>query len=232
MLEGLAKRVGVDAAVVHPHAWRHAYATELLEEGWDARHIQYLLGHASIATTMRYLAVREQVVFERMRGRVVEDPTAVALRVVNARGSGSVWEGRKGRILEVYRPWFVEDRYQIQRVRDAAYRKHRHVGRHEAVVQEVARYRGEYDSGAATLEAVLGELEAYAGGVRGVTSYTGPHPELGPVVFDYASRCALLASCGVDVGLAGRIVSAYRAAGLYHGQPCLDVADDDDVEVF
>jgi site-specific recombinase XerD len=45
---------------VHPHVFRHAYATHLLEANIPIRHVQKILGHKTLSSTMIYLHVTTQ----------------------------------------------------------------------------------------------------------------------------------------------------------------------------
>ena len=47
---GVTKRVSC-------HTFRHAFATHLLEDGYDIRTVQELLGHRDVSTTMIYTHV-------------------------------------------------------------------------------------------------------------------------------------------------------------------------------
>lgn len=54
----IGKKVGVEK--VHPHRFRHTYATNALQAGIPVEHVQKLLGHEQLDTTMIYAEVNKK----------------------------------------------------------------------------------------------------------------------------------------------------------------------------
>ena len=72
LLPRLARRAGIEKRV-HPHALRHAHASELVREGVPVNVISAQLGHSSSAVTARYLDhIAPQEVIQTMQARTWE----------------------------------------------------------------------------------------------------------------------------------------------------------------
>src|SRR5450759_3401221 len=67
MLGHLADRAGLGEKGISPHALRHSFAIRVLRRGANVVAVSKLLGHASIATTQRYV---EHVEIAELRGAV------------------------------------------------------------------------------------------------------------------------------------------------------------------
>lgn len=55
LVKRLSRRAGIERRV-HPHALRHRFAVDLIQDGADLLVVQRALGHASAATTSTYLS--------------------------------------------------------------------------------------------------------------------------------------------------------------------------------
>jgi integrase/recombinase XerC len=102
MVNGIVDMAARKARVdIHPHMLRHHYGTRLVRAGANVFAVQKLLGHASVATTQRYVTMDLSDLVEATR----KDPRELGgLRVVSGNleeGTGSGEDGRSGGSLRV-----------------------------------------------------------------------------------------------------------------------------------
>lgn len=76
-IRAMVRRYGQRAGLtkrVHPHMLRHSFATELLQEGYNIREVQKLLGHSDLSSTMLYTHIFDSELRDKLRRR---EPLAV-----------------------------------------------------------------------------------------------------------------------------------------------------------
>lgn len=65
-------RQASESSGVHstPHTLRHSFASTMIRNGMNTRHVQYLLGHAKLETTQRYTHIQPVDIKQSYRGKM------------------------------------------------------------------------------------------------------------------------------------------------------------------
>jgi site-specific recombinase XerD len=88
-LREVAARKGTESGItwrVHPHALRHTFATELLDETGNLALVQDALGHSRPETTRVYAKVKNTTLARAMAKQEPADPTAARMAALMAAG--------------------------------------------------------------------------------------------------------------------------------------------------
>ncbi len=140
----LCRKAGHRAGIgrrVHPHLFRHACATHMLDAGADLRTIQVLLGHGDIRTTAKYLRVSLQ------RLQSIKSP----FDTLNVKAlDRSEDDGRQNRVRSVWKLPMSSGDTTRSSLRNGAAISLRNSGRYSGISAPVARGRVERASSNAT----------------------------------------------------------------------------------
>jgi len=68
-IQSACRKAGLDPEGAKPHKFRHTYATELLEDGFNLEEVRVSLGHSCISTTSIYLHTRPEVLMAKTCAR-------------------------------------------------------------------------------------------------------------------------------------------------------------------